>query len=67
MLHNNSQHNELIQSNKNVLSDIYQNSIVQVPSAHGIINNQDKAPSILPEIKDCFQAELQSHHGKSSS
>ena len=63
MLHNSSEHNQLIQSEKNVLSDAYQISLVQVLTAHGIINNQDETPTILHKIYDCVQTELQSCHG----
>ena len=36
-------------------------------TTHGIIKDQEKATSILQEIKDCVQTQLQSDCGKSSS
>ena len=65
MAHNSSEPNQLIQSEKNVLSDAYQTSIVQVLLACGIINNQDETATRLQEIKDHVQRELQSHNHKS--
>ena len=65
MLHNTSKYKQLIHSE--VLSDIYQNSIVRVLTTHGIIKDQDEATSILQEIQDCVQTQLQSNCGKSSS
>ncbi len=35
-------------------------------TTHGIIKDQDKATSILQEIKDCVQTQLQSDCGKTS-
>ncbi len=36
-------------------------------TTHGIIKDQDNATSILQEIKDCVQTQLQSYCDKSSS
>ncbi len=65
MLHNSSEHNQIIDSERNVLSDAYHNSIVQVLSAHRILNNQDQTQTILQEINNCVHTELQSNHFKS--
>ena len=61
---NSSECNQSIQSEKNVLSVAYQNSILQVLTAHGIINNQDETKTILQKNMDDVQTELQSHDGK---
>ena len=67
MLHESSKHKQIIQSEKKELSDTYFKSIVQVLSTRGIMKDQDEATSILQEIKDCVETELQSHYGKSSN
>ncbi len=67
MLHNCSKHKQLIQSEKKELSDIYHKSIVRVLQTHGITKDQEETTSILQEIKDCVESELQSHCGKNAS
>ena len=67
MLHNSSEHNQIIQSERNMLSDAYCNSILQVLTARGIINNQDQEQTILKEINNCVHTELQSNRFKSCS
>jgi hypothetical protein len=64
-LHNISQHNELIQSEKKASSEIYQKSIVQVLAARGI--DKQEVPSIVQEIYDCVQTAWQIHGGKLTS
>jgi hypothetical protein len=64
-LHNISQHNELIQSEKKALSENYQNSIVQVLATRGI--NKLEVSSIVQEINDCVQTAWQIHGDKPSS
>ena len=64
-LHNISQHNELIQSEKKALSEIYQISIVQVLAARGI--DEQEVSSIVQEINDCVQTAWQIHGGNLSS
>jgi hypothetical protein len=46
MLHNSSEHNQIIQSERDMLSDAYRSSILQVLTARGIINNQDQVQTI---------------------
>jgi shikimate kinase len=67
MLHNSSEHNQIIEAERNVLSDAYHNSIDQVLTAGGILNNQDQIQTILQEINKCVHTELQSNHFKSCS
>ena len=67
MLHNSSEHNQIILSERNMLSDAYRNSILQVLTARGIINNQDQEQTILQEINNCVHTELQSNRFKSCS
>jgi hypothetical protein len=67
MLHNSSEHNQIIQSERNMLSDAYCNSILQVLTARGIINNQDQEQTILQEINNCVHTEFQSNRVKSCS
>ena len=67
MLHDSSKQKQIIQSEEKELSDTYHNSIVQVLTTRGIIKDQDQATSILQEIKDCVETELQTHCGKSSN
>jgi hypothetical protein len=67
MLHDSSKHKQIIQSEKKELSDIYHNSIVQVLTMHGITKDQEETTSILQEIKDCVEAELQSNCEKNVS
>ena len=67
MLHNSSEHNQIIQSERNMLSDAYRNSILQVLTARGIINNQDQEQTILQEINNCVHTEFQSNRVKSCS
>ncbi len=62
-----SKHNQIIESERNMLSDAYQNSLVEVLTAHGIIKNQDETLTILQKNYDHVQTELQSHHDKNSS
>ena len=64
-LHNISQHNELIQSEKKALSEIYHKSIVQVLAARGI--DKQEVSSIVQEINDCVQTAWQIHGGNMSS
>ena len=64
-LHNISQHNELIQSETEALSEIYQKSIVQVLAARGIY--EQEVSSIVQEINDCVQTTWQIHGGNLSS
>jgi len=52
MLHNSSEHNQLIESERIMLSDAYHNSIIQVLTGHGIINNQNQTQTILQEINN---------------
>ncbi len=67
MLHNSSEHNQIIESERNMLSDAYHNSIVQVLTASGILNNQDQIKIILQEINNHIYTELQSYLFKSCS
>ena len=67
MPHNIAEHNQIIQSERNMLSDAYHNSILQVHTARGIINNQDQAQTILQEINNCVHTELQLNYFKSCS
>jgi hypothetical protein len=67
MLHNRSEHNQIILSERNMLSDAYRSSILQVLTARGIINNQDQEQTILNEINNCVHTELQSNHFKRCS
>ena len=67
MLHDSSKHKQLIQSEKKELSDIYHKSIVRVLTTYGITKDQEETTSILQEIKDCVETELQMHCGKSSN
>ncbi len=50
-----------------MLSDAYHNSIVQVLTASGILNNPDQVQTILQEINNHVHTELQSNHFKSRS
>ena len=65
MLHNSSEHNQIIESERNVLSDAYHNSIVQVLTGSGILNNPDQIQTILQEINNQVHTELQSNCFKS--
>jgi hypothetical protein len=67
MLHNSSEYNQVIKSERNVLSDAYHNSIIQVLMGRGILNNQDRIQKILQELNNCVHTELQSNHFKSCS
>ena len=67
MLHNSLEHNQIIESERNMLSDAYHNSIVQVLTASGILNNPDQIQTILQEINNHVHTELQSNHLKSRS
>ena len=67
MLHNSLEHNQIIESERNMLSDPYHNSIVQVLTASGIVNNQHQIQTILQEINNNVHTELQSNHLKSCS
>jgi hypothetical protein len=67
MLHNSSEHNQIMESERNMLSDAYQNSIVQVLTVSGILNNQDQVQTILQEINNQVHTELQSNCFKSCS
>ena len=67
MHHNSSEHHQIIQSERNMLSDAYRNSILQVLTARGIINNHDQVQTILQEINNCIHTELQPNHFKSCS
>jgi hypothetical protein len=67
MLHSSSEHNQIILSERNMLSDAYRSSILQVLTARGIINNQDQEQTILNEINNCVHTELQSNHFKRCS
>ncbi len=67
MLRNSSEHNQTIESERNMLSDACHNSIVQVLTASGIVNNQHQIQTILQEINNHVHTELQSNHFKSCS
>jgi hypothetical protein len=67
MLHNSSEHNQIIESERNILSDAYHNSILQVLSSHGILNNQDQMQTMLQEINKCVHTEFQLNQFKSCS
>jgi hypothetical protein len=67
MLHNSSEHNQIAESERNVLSDAYHNSIVQVLTGSRILNNPDQIQTILQEINNQVHTELQSNHFKSRS
>ena len=67
MLHNSSEHNQIIESERNVLSDAYHNSIVQVLTGSGILNNPDQIQTILQEINNQVHTKLQSNRFKSRS
>jgi hypothetical protein len=67
MLHNSSEHNQIIESERIMQSGAYHNSIVQVLMASGVLNNQDQIQTILQEIINHVHTELQSNHFKSCS
>ena len=67
MLHNSSEQNQLFESERNMLSDAHYNSIIQVLTGRGIINNQDQTQTILQEINNHVRTALQSNHFKSCS
>jgi ubiquitin C-terminal hydrolase len=67
MLHNSSEHNQIIVSERNMLSDAYHNSIVQVLSAYRMLNNQDQMQTMLQEINKRVYTELQLNWFKSCS
>ena len=64
MLHESSKHKQIIQYEMKEWSDTYFKSIVQVLTNRGIMKDQDEATSILQEIKDCVETELQTTCGK---
>ncbi len=50
-----------------MLSDAYHNSIVQVLTGSGVLNNPDQIQTILQEINNQVHTELQSNRFKSRS
>ena len=67
MLHLSTDHNQIIQKERDSMKDAYHNSIVKVLMAHGFFTNQDHTQKTLDEINHCIQTELQSNCDKALS
>jgi hypothetical protein len=62
MLQNRDEHIQLMQSERQVLSNAYQNSIVEVLTHCGVVTNHNEISILLQEIQEHVQTQLQSNH-----
>ena len=67
MFQNRDEHIQLMQSGRQVLSNAYQNSIVQVLTHCGVVTNHNEISLLLQEIQEHVQTQLQSQHCLRSS
>ena len=62
MIQNRYEHIQLMQSERQVLSNAYQNSIVEVLTHCGVVTNHNEISILLQEIQEHVQTQLQSNH-----
>ncbi len=64
MMHLSTDHNHIIQNERESMKKAYHNSIVKVLKSHGFLTNQDHTQLILDEIDHSVQTEWHSNYDK---